>query len=212
MKNILVVLLIIISLPLASQERVDIGLVAGATYYMGDYNPGTQFYQPSPALGVMVRRNFNDFYSVRVSGLMGGLKGSHNPTKFFLPGDTPSFSTRIIEFEMVGEIGFMPFNTRAVNRKQFTPYAVMGIGGAYVNNSIILHIPMGIGLKYSTINRWSFGVEWRLHKTFSDRIDGYVNVSEKPRSFLHNNDWFGFGGIFVTYRIVNKGAICPVYE
>ena len=179
---------------------------------MGDYNPGTQFYQPSPALGVMFRRNFNEFYALRVSGLMGGLRGSYDPSKFFLPGDTPSFSSQIIELEAATEIGFIPFSTRVTNRKQFTPYVLVGVGGAYVNNSIIFHVPIGFGLKYSPINRWSFGLEWRLHKTFSDRIDGYVNVSEKPKSFLHNNDWFGFGGLLVTYRLEGKGAVCPAYE
>jgi hypothetical protein len=144
--------------------------------------------------------------------MAGGLKGSHSNEKYFLPGATPSFSNQIIEADIAAEFGFLPFSTRQSHHKNLSPYVIVGAGAAYINGSIIPHIPMGIGFKYSPIERMSIGFEWRIHKTFYDSIDGYINVSDKPRSFIHNNDWFGIAGIIVTYRLINKGAICPAYE
>jgi len=213
MRTILFFVLLLIWMPflLFSQERNDAGLIAGVSYYMGDYNPSTHFYKPSPAIGVLFRRNFNDLYSLRVTGAMGWLRGSHDPEEFFLPGETPSFSKRIIEIDGVVEIGFIPFNTHRHKRSAFTPYVAFGAGIAYVNRSIIPHIPMGVGIKYSPVNRWTLGLEWRVHKTFFDGIDDYINISDEPKSFIHNNDWFSFAGFFVSYRIFKQSAICPAY-
>jgi hypothetical protein len=212
MRTIFIALLILLTLSTKSQERVDIGAIIGASYYLGDYNPGTQFYRSMPAIGVTLRRNLNDLYAIRFSGIMGGVQGSHSNDKFFLPGDTPDFSSRIINLESALEIGFIPFSTRSSQNRVVAPYVLVGIGGVYVNNSIIFHIPFGIGAKYSPAHRWSIGLEWRLHKTFNDQIDNYINVSERPKSFIHNNDWFGIAGFVLTYRVPNEGTICAVYK
>jgi hypothetical protein len=205
-------ILLLYSLTTISQNRNEIGVIGGVSYYMGDYNLNTQFYQPSPAFGFLFKHNFTSLFGLRLSAMAGGLKGSHSNEKYFLPGATPSFSNQIIEADIAAEFGFLPFSTRQSHHKNLSPYVIVGAGAAYINGSIIPHIPMGIGFKYSPIERMSIGFEWRIHKTFYDSIDGYVNVSDKPRSFIHNNDWFGIAGIIVTYRLINKGAICPAYE
>lgn len=179
---------------------------------MGDYNPNRHFYQPSPSGGILFRRNLSEFYAIRLSGLYGFVKGSHNPESFYLPGETPAFSKSVLEVEAVIEIGFLPFNTEISRHRKFTPYALTGIGVANISGDYIPHVPMGIGIKYSPINRWTIGLEWRLHKTFNDNIDGYTNVSDSPRSIIHNNDWFAYAGFLVSFRLVNKGALCPAYE
>lgn len=195
-----------------AQERNEIGFLAGTSYYMGDYNPKGQFYQPGPAVGVLFRNNLSEFYSIRLSGLYGMIKGSHNPDNFYLPGVTPAFSSSVFEFEAVIEIGFLPYNTEISSHRKFSPYALAGFGAASISGSFIPHIPFGLGVKYSPANRWTVGLEWRLHKTFNDNIDGYTNVSDEPRSIIHNNDWFAYAGFLVSFRLVNKGAICPAYE
>ncbi|MDD2197191.1 MAG: DUF6089 family protein [Bacteroidales bacterium] len=213
MRNIVCTLLLAsFVISIQAQERNEIGFSLGTTYYMGDYNPNTHFYQPSPAGGILFRRNMSDFYSIRLSALYGFIKGSHNPKNFYLPGETPAFSKSILEVEAVIEIGFLPFNTEISRYRKFTPYALTGIGVANISGDFISHIPIGIGIKYSPVNRWTIGLEWRLHKTFNDNIDGYANVTDSPRSIIHNNDWFAYAGFLVSFRLVNKGALCPAYE
>ena len=203
--------LIMLCLASFSQEKNDLGIITGTSYYFGDLNLGTQFYQPSPAIGFIFRNNRSDMFSLRFSGMLGSLKGSA-PQNYYLPNSPSNFSTKLFSLEATCEIGFLPFHTFFSQSRKFSPYVVLGTGLAYSNGYFIPNIPFGIGAKYSPANRWTIGLEWRLHKTFFDEIDGYQNVTSSPRSFAHNNDWFGVAGFFVTYRLINKGAVCPAYK
>jgi hypothetical protein len=211
MKFLLSSFLILLCLASFSQEKNDLGIITGTSYYFGDLNPGTQFYQPSPAFGFIFRNNRSDMISLRFSGMLGSLKGTA-PQSYYLPNNPEGFSTRLFSLETTCEIGFLPYHTFFSQTRSFSPYVVLGAGLAYSNGYFMPNIPFGIGAKYSPANRWTIGLEWRLHKTFFDQIDGYQNITSNPRSFIHNNDWFGIAGFFVTYRLINKGAVCPAYK
>ncbi|HPE17887.1 MAG TPA: DUF6089 family protein [Tenuifilaceae bacterium] len=195
-----------------SQERKDIGLLAGTSYYLGDYNPGTQFYQPSPLFSILGKYNFNDFYTLRLSASYGWLKGSPKSDAVYNPISTEPFSKQLLALELDGEINFMSFDSRQHEKQNFSPYLLLGIGVAYEGSSLFPHIPIGFGVKYSPRGRFTFGAEWRLHKTFNDNIDGHVNITDIRKSFIHNNDWFGIAGLFVTYRLENSSELCPTYR
>jgi len=205
-------LIIIFCSSVVSQERKDVGIQAGCSYYMGDYNQGVPLYQPSPALGVVFRYNLNKYYSLRFSANYSGLKGSYSSLNQYLPGEPNSFSKQLFESEGLCEINFMSFNTRHLKKDNFSPYVILGLGGAYIGGEIIPQIPFGVGLKYCPISRITIGWEWRLCKTFNDRIDGYENVYDGSKAIFHNNDWFSFTGLFVTFRLYNRGSTCPVYQ
>jgi hypothetical protein len=215
-------ILIIIPICSNSQEKNDVGILAGASYYMGDYNQSTLFYMASPAMGVMIRHNVNEFYSIRFSGSHSQLKGVYNANSHYLPSvpSQSNFSNPVVEVSSVLEIGFRPFGTKQVDAHRFSPYVTLGVSIAYIQKDVIesfsdvfvVNLPFGVGLKYTPFNRWTFGAELRLHKTFNDNIDGYRNISYRQSLRIHNYDWIGFGGLFVSYRLVNKGAVCPVYD
>lgn len=196
-----------------AQERRDIGIITGANYYLGDYNPSTQLNAPQPALGIMLRYNLSNYYTLRASGQYGGVQGSHIGDRY-LPGSTPTstFQKRLVAFELMGEVGFLPFDTRKNTGENISPYIGLGLGIALVDLTFIPHIPMAIGVKFTPGGRWALGLEWRLHKTFFDSIDNYSNLSVGRKAWTHNNDWYGFGGLFVTYRLENSKAICPAYK
>jgi hypothetical protein len=195
-----------------TQERKDIGIQSGGTYYIGDYNIGTPLYQPSPGFGLMYRYNINKYNALRLSANYGGLKGSYSSSHHYLPGVTGSFSKQLLELDGLYEVNFMSFNTKHLNKDNFTPYVVMGLGIAYIGGEIIPHFPFGVGLKYCPAPRITVGCEWRLSKTFSDSIDDYQNVYDGNKAFLHNNDWFSFAGLFITFRLYNYKNTCPVYK
>jgi len=195
-----------------SQERKDLGVLAGGSYYLGDYNQEIPLYQPSLGLGVIYRYNLNKYYSLRISALYEGVKGNYSASSLYLPGITGSFSKQIIEADGLCEINFMSFNTRHLKKDNFSPYVILGIGAAYIDGGVIPHIPFGVGVKYCPISRITLGIEWKLSKTFNDKIDSYQNVSDQSEAFLHNNDWFSFVGFIVTYRLFNYNNTCPVYQ
>jgi len=213
-KKIIIVILLFFCLSSFSysQERRDLGFQAGGTYYMGDYNLETPLYQPSPGVGIIYRYNLNKYYSLRMSVYYGGLKGSYSSTGFYLPGVTGSFSKKIIEANGLCEINFMSFNTRHLRKDNFSPYVILGLGIAYIGGDIIPNLPFGIGVKYCPVSRITIGCEWKLSKTISDGIDNYQNVYDGSKPTLHNNDWFSFIGIFVTFRLYNYNNTCPVYQ
>lgn len=204
-------------LPLFTQgqglEKNDIGALSGASYYMGNFNLGKQFYKPSGAIGISFRHNLNEFYSFKIAGLYGQVQGEHVNTSYYLPDiQTPiKFSHQVLQINVSAEIGFMPFSTKPTNTYNFSPYVTIGGGVALINEKIIFNIPFGIGIKYSPFNRWTFGAEWRLHKTLNDNIDNYITKNNTKKLTIHNNDWIGVGGFFVSYRLVKSGAVCPAY-
>lgn len=199
-----------------AQERKDVGIIAGTSYYMGDFNPGTQFYKPSPMLGVMGRHNFNPFYSARLMFSYGWLKWSHNPNDYYMPGVNSPIegNKQLICIELDGEINFISFDSRTTFKQDISPYLILGVGVAFDGEAMFPHLPVGLGVKYSPIGRLTIGAEWRLHKTFYDKLDNYSNITDpdKRKSFIHNNDWFGIAGLFVTYRLQSQGALCPAYR
>ena len=210
---------ILISIPLLflsslsfSQERKDVGIQAGGSYYIGDYNLSKLLYQPSPGIGVIYRYNSSKYFSLRASAFYGGLKGDYTSLNQYLPGSTGSFSKQLIEADGLIEINFKSFNTKHLNKDNFAPYVIVGLGMAYVGGELFPHFPFGVGLKYCPAPRLTIGCEWKLSKTVNDNIDNYKNVFDGTTPTLHNNDWFSFAGLFITFRLYNYKNTCPVYQ
>ncbi len=195
-----------------SQEKKDLGVQLGASYYAGDYNQGKILYQPLPAFGIVYRYNLNTFYTLRASATYGVLRGNYSSFNHYLPNLPNSFTKQIIETEIIGEANFLTFSTKNAKKDVFSPYVILGFGGAYIGGEIIPNIPFGVGLKYCPIPRITVGFEWRLHKTFSDKIDNYQNVFDGSKAIFHNNDWFSFMGLFITFRLYNYDNTCPAYK
>ena len=195
-----------------SQERKDLGVQAGAAYYVGDFNQGRPLYHPYPSIGAIYRYNLNRFYSLRLSASYGGLKGIYSAGSSYLPNANSSFSKQLIEIKFLGEANFLSFSTVDSKRDKFAPYVTLGLGCAYLGGEIVPNIPFGVGVKYCPLPRLTVGFEWRLHKTFSDKIDNYQNIFDGTKAIFHNNDWFSFMGLFITFRLYNYGNTCPVYK
>ncbi len=99
-------------------------------------------------------------------------------------------------------------------------------GGALVEEAVVAPaIPFGFGLKYSFGERVGIGVEYQMRKLFSDKLDNLndplsfnrinsAGVAETIRytNFWHNNDWPGYLGIYLTYKIYMDTKACPAYD
>ncbi|MGE0019336.1 MAG: DUF6089 family protein [Draconibacterium sp.] len=101
-------------------------------------------------------------------------------------------------------------------------------GTSVINESVIsATIPFGFGFKYTIGQRLGIGVEYQMRKLFSDKLDnlddplayeildsatGAVFSETKYTDALHNNDWTGYFGLHVTYKIYVGKKACPAYE
>lgn len=83
-----------------------------------------------------------------------------------------------------------------------------------------LTIPFGMGVKFTVGERLGLGVEYQMRKYMSDQLDDL----DDPLSFeddagrivtytstYHNNDWVGYLGVHLTYKIYLGKRECPAY-
>lgn len=99
------------------------------------------------------------------------------------------------------------------------------------NESVIAPaLAFGFGIKFSVGPRVGVGIEYQMRKLFDDRLDDLddplsfetensqgvtetiVTETIKYTDFLHNNDWPGYLGINVTYKINLDPKACPAYD
>jgi len=202
-----------------AQKNSDIGIFAGASYYLGDINPGTHFYKAQPAFGVLFRYNVNPRLSVRANAYYISLSGSDadfpeilHPDRLYSPA---VFKTSFLDAALQVEFNFLPY-TPGIRPFDFTPYLTTGISTGLIMGSDagagnFASLPFGAGIKMTFTKRICGGMEYSFRKTFNDMIDGIENPSGVS-SVIHNNDWYSYIGVFITYKFYNFAADCPAYE
>ncbi len=201
------------------RPNTDGGIFGGVSYYLGDINPRKQFYDPSLSFGALIKHNFTEHHCLRVNLFYGKLKGDDLDFKNdYQQMRGKNFETSLIEGHIGYEFNFLPY---IINRWKtaHTPYIFGGIGYSFVLSSTVddtdnhITIPFGIGYKYRFNEKIGIGCEWGMRKTFTDKLDGVLNPGpDGSYSSTHNNDWYSFAGIFVTFRIFEKRLSCPAYR
>ncbi len=98
--------------------------------------------------------------------------------------------------------------------------------GREIYSTTSLVIPFGIGVKYSLTEKICLAAEWGLRKTYTDYLDDisqtyyidsqeaqFIDIAEIMSDPTQNhdtgmqrgnpayNDWYGFAGIIITYKI-----------
>ena len=203
------------ALTLSAQNKLDVGLHVGASYYYGEFNENMPLYKPSLAFGAIFRHNMTEYYALRGSLTIGRLNGQC-PANMLLPkAPGGAFSKALLSAELMLEFNFFPLNPASLKpRRALSPYINVGAGVALVQTKVVPSVPFGGGLKFRPGNRHTFALEWLFHKTFTDTaIDGYEPPGEGGHALLHNNDWFSTISLIYTYRLPGgNNSVCPVYQ
>ncbi|HPC99018.1 MAG TPA: DUF6089 family protein [Bacteroidales bacterium] len=215
-KIILVTFLISSACGISGQRNADYGVTAGTTSYIGDINPGRLFYSVQPAAGLFYRYNLHPRQSLRMNLLAGGLSG--NDLDFnndFQQARASSFSGMVGEWSTMFEFNFFPYHTQG-KRWKSTPYLAAGAGIAFINTTSFTYtpvIPFSAGFKLNFYKNLGIEAEIGFRKTFYDNFDGLTDLTDPAENvWLHNNDWYTYTGLSVTWKIYNKLAGCPVYD
>jgi hypothetical protein len=209
-------LILCLTLPIKGQQNADFGAFAGVSSYIGDINPNRLMYAPLPAVGIFYRYNLNPRQSLRTSLFLGGLRANDLDFKSsFQQARGASFSGEVGEWSVQFEFNFFPYSTRG-KRWNYTPYIAGGLGIAFVNTisfSIIPVIPFSLGFKINIYKNLGLEAEYGFRKTFYDNFDGLKDfIAPSDYSWLHNNDWYSFAGIALTWKMYNRLAGCPAYS
>lgn len=196
---------------------MEIGGGVGFLGYLGDYNNVlTRDLQPMATL--LVRRNLNPYMGLRLAASFGKLKGDERDVKTIYPstGVTPySFSRTLTDVSLTYEYNFWPYGTGHdyYGAKRLTPFVFLGLGGTYAGGDgssvFTANVPIGLGLKYKVGQRMNVGVEWAMHFSMSDKLDGRNDPYGITSSgIFKNTDCYSVLQLTLSYSFMPKCTTC----
>lgn len=171
----------------------ELGAFGGGIGYMGDLNPDNVFKLSNPAYGLLVKRNIDSRWAIKLSVMQGKIKGADSlSSNLHQQQRNLSFVTPLTEISFQGEFNFFDY-VPSMSKKRFSPYLFAGAAlsmfnpKANVNGEMVelnplrteskdyrkytISIPYGAGLKYNFSGMWTLGAELGYRTSFSDYMD-----------------------------------------
>ena len=211
-------LLSIITIGLSAQEdpeyRAEIGGGIGAVTYLGDFN-GNLFKNMQPMLTLIGRYKFNPRMAIAMNVSYGKIKGSSKNVETYYPELVmEEFNHGLLDVGFRYEYNFWPYGTGREYRgaQRLTPYIGIGLGVTFVkpeNTEVAINLPIGVGVKYKVGNRMNLALEWAMHFTTSDMLDGVKDpYGIKSSGLFKNTDCYSHLRLSLTYDIWVKCRTC----
>ena len=196
---------------------MEIGGGMGMVSYQGDFN-GKITSGMQPAGAIVWRRLLNPYMGFRVTGMMGKLKGDATRVETYYPDETTraySFDRSLTDVSVTYEYNFWPYGTGRDYRgaKRLTPFVFGGIGATYVSGGekkvFTANVPIGLGIKYKLKERLNVGLEWSMHFSLSDELDGMADpYGIKSSGAFKNTDCYSGLMLTLTYSFKSKCRTC----
>lgn len=215
-------LLFLLSAPVPTLAQADeeylleVGGGIGAVSYLGDFN-GSISGNMQPLATALLRRVINPYMGVTATVSYGQLKGSYKSAGTFYPdyqGQTYSFSNPLVDLSLRYEYNFWPYGTGRDYRgaKRLTPFVFGGLGGTYTNTTgtvLATNLLLGAGVKYKAAKRLNVALEWGIHFTTSDKLDGAEDPYYiKSTGAFKNKDCYSALQLTLTYSFLAKCRTC----
>ena len=216
-----VIAFLLVSLPVSAQEdeiyKMEIGAGLGLTAYEGDFNGSiTKNMQPNAA--VVLRRVFNPYMDLRLNLMYAKLKGDSKKLDTYYPDyqqEPYSFSNTAVDLSLLYEYNFWPYGTGRDYRgaKRLTPFVFLGIGATYAKTEekgvFTGNFPLGLGVKYKLGKRVNLALEWAMHFSLSDELDGVKDpYMIKSSGLFKNTDCYSTLQLTLTYSFMQKCRTC----
>lgn len=199
------------------EYRMEIGAGAGLVNYEGDFN-GNLFGNMQSMGTIVGRYNFNPYSDLKLTASYGKLKGSSKDVETYYPDyrETPyEFNNSLIDVSLVYEYNLWPYGTGRDYRgsKRFTPFIFGGLGATSVSggdkNVFTMNVPVGIGVKYKMTERMNIGLEYAVHFSLSDELDGVKDpYYVKSSGAFKNTDCYTALQLTLTYSFSAKCRTC----
>ncbi len=197
--------------------KMEIGAGIGMLTYEGDFN-GNIAKGAQPCASIVLRRIFNPYMGMKLNLLYGTLKGSSKDVKTYYPDyqDTEyNFSNPTIDLSLTYEYNFWPYGTGRDYRgaQRLTPFIFLGIGATYAktdSKSVFTgNMPIGLGAKYKIGKRLNLAIEWAMHFSLSDELDGVKDPYRiKSSGLFKNTDCYSALQLTLTYSFMQKCRTC----
>lgn len=215
-----------------AQNRFELGPFTGAGYYFGDLNPAVPFRNAHFAFGAVGRYNYTDRIAFKATATLTDISGQYPQKGLLFPvpdGTTYLFSRTLMDLAAQVELNFLSYDHPFVTKTRFTPFLSVGMAttiykryGDELQNEedktvFLLSLPFGVGVKYKLTSWIRVSAEYSFRKTFVDDLDltqtGLEVNPDDPYGFdahtyTHNNDWYAFAGISVTFSFSKRKLKC----
>lgn len=171
--------------------------------------------------GALVRFVLNPRMAVKTTLTYNSWSDNTTGLKAFYPANETGASTERLSYTMKGgiidlsalyELHFLPYGyvQGYQGYKRLVPYIQMGLGFTYsdIGKAFTPNIPLGVGLKYKAAPRLNLGLEWRMHLSLSDKLDGLPDPLGIKSSGFRNKDHYGITVFTISYDISPKCPAC----
>jgi hypothetical protein len=210
------VLVALASASVRAQEleyKMELGGMAGASFYMGDANYSSLYKNTGLGGGLMGRYNFNPRHSLKFNLLCGKISGDAALQNNKFPDMQArkwDFSENVVDLGCQYELGFWGYGTGKGYKgtKRLVPYIQMGLGFTYCAEQLTMNIPIGFGLRYKLKERLNVGLDWTMRFSMSDKLDGISDPYSIPGGFTKNKDSYSFTMLYISYDLFPKYRKC----
>ena len=197
------------------EYRLEIGAGIGMASYEGDFN-GNIFKSPQAAFSLLARYKYNPRVALAMNISYMTLKGSAKDVTSFVPEQWANYTFK----HKIGDVGFRleynfwPYGTGMEYRgaQRLTPYIFGGLGTTVYKTDktqLAMNMPLGFGVKYKAADRLNVGLEWAMHFTSTDRLDGVSDpYGIKSHGLFKNTDCYSHLRLSVTYDLWAKCKTC----
>lgn len=203
--------------------RMEIGGGVGMVTYLGDFG-GSLFSGMQPMGTVMARYVLDPHSALKMNVSYGKLKvNTANADGYVMwrdeHGGDVQFSRSLVDVGFAYEYNFWQYGTGREYRgaRPIAPYLSIGLGLCVASgggiegleNGTALKMPIGFGVKYKVVPRINIGLEYAMHFSTGDKLDGIADPQKiKSSGIFKNTDCYGTLQLSVTYDFWAKCRTC----
>lgn len=174
------------------------------------------------ALGSLIARfPLNPRMALKAQFGYYGAKGSTDGLNAFYPANPDATGTERLSYNVssgiydlsgIYELHFLPYGYERDyrNYSRLTPYIQLGIGLTYgaAGKALTVSFPLGAGVKYKVAPRLNLGLDYQVHFSLSDKLDGLeAPLGIKSSGFRHKDHYSGLT-LTLTYDLSPKCPTC----
>ncbi len=194
------------------EYKYEIGVLGGASFYLGDANTNVLYRDTKLGGGAMFRYNINPRKSLKFNLALGGISGDASKSGNYIPpkdGEAYVFNNTVWDLGCQYELSFWGYGLGRSYKgtKRLTPYIQFGAGFCYCKE-LSMDIPVGFGIRYKAAERWNVGLDWTMRFSMTDSLDGIEDPYKIKSGFLKNKDSFCWTMLYVSYDICPKLRKC----
>ena len=204
----------------------ELGLSGGTAFYLGDANHVTPFNRAKWSAGAIYRYNIDTRWAVKLDVNYAEVEGDTRDFGYTLPNNQSyaRFERGFVDIQAAVEFNFFDIGEdHYYTKSKFdaTPYILLGVGLCAYNdlysgdNLYRFSIPFAIGGKWKINKRFILGIQWSIHKLFTDSFD-VTNENNKildnptgaPKVGFLDTDFYSLANISLSVNLFDTKKYC----